>query len=131
MEEEREIEFRGKSIRSNKWIYGYYQKVNGEIFLGIKRDMHIIKDYNDLWDEIDPKTRGQYIGTKDKNKKKIYEKDIIKHSYPEYDTPKIEIVKWNYNNSSFNISTSKWTEKLGNTIDDSYELLKKVEEKNE
>jgi len=93
--ENRKIEFRGKRQRDGEWVYGYLA------------DFNIILEEIDFDDEgnldiypieVIPGTVGQYIGRYDKNRKKIYEGDIVRivmtHSF--FRKINMEMV-WAYN----------------------------------
>lgn len=78
---QREIEFRGKRAGEEHWIYGYLREVFGRtkrVFMispSRKFEADGLTDTEEDYVEAD--TIGQFTGKYDKNKRKVYEGDIV------------------------------------------------------
>lgn len=70
------ITFRGKSIRTKKWVYGYYWTNEcGNHFIRHAVDLNGCLTIQD--EEVDKETIGQWIGLHDFNSKMIFTGDIV------------------------------------------------------
>ena len=92
----RTIRFRGKSIETNKWVYGY-------LTVGIKH--RIVSWDGERWvdDEVHPETIGQLTGMAGKDGKLIWEGDLIRindsAAFRTKDNPEnIGVVTWGRGN---------------------------------
>lgn len=86
----RSIEFRGKSLKTGKWVFGYYAHRRIKT-TGLYTPNHCIfiaspKYGTDggYWEGIDPSTLGQKTGVQDIYGNAIYEGDVLKVYRKEY-----------------------------------------------
>lgn len=155
----RDIKFRAKGNdeeTKNRWFKGYYCRLNDTTYCfkeDYDRDQNNTKHYivfeemvdwglpnRHLRADIDVNTLGEYTGLKDKNRKEIYEGDIVKFrfkddreefpdliGYIEYQTTFTAFrIMSNQGSFKIDITEIKFIEVIGN-IYDNPELLEKGE----
>lgn len=95
----REIKFIGKSIYGEEWLYGFLIKIEEDRYAIIPNlnDMEIGKSISMY--EVHPETVGMFTGKTDKNKKEIYEGDIVR-VYAKDGTFNV-VVKWSNDSMAF------------------------------
>ena len=88
----REILFRGKTIETKRWAYGYYCKIGNKAYI-VLDDAELCEDEQGTPDnaifgfiEVDPDTVGQFTGYPDKYGKKIFSGDIVKVWLKKYES---------------------------------------------
>ena len=128
----RTIKFRGKDIETGEWIYGDIIQRMGfyTSILTIYPTVEGKVGYAEI--AVNRETIGQFTSLYDKNKKEIYEGDIIKVSGT-LERIEVRFVRgvfaflWNGNiddEAPINAPTQEWAEVIGN-IHDNPQLLKR------
>ena len=108
----REILFRGKRVDNGEWIYGGYAKCNNREYIFLDIDL-VGREWVFKNIEVIPETVGQFTGLTDKNRKKIFEGDIVEFT-DKYTRKKgrAEIVfedfKWKYSGCYYGGNPIVW-----------------------
>ncbi|MDR1220424.1 MAG: YopX family protein [Treponema sp.] len=141
--------FRGKEIKTGKWVYGGFHEHKPSIAAIGKRletEALIIADGNADWDlpvpikayVVEKESVGLYSGLEDKNGAKIFEGDIVEIKFDNTDDPRlatflgelrrgvIEYRKGGFGAKTINLSNNNYEfEVIGNKSDNP-ELLKEA-----
>lgn len=131
----RTIKFRGKASHNGKWLYGGLIDIHGKYHIlgedDMREDGHHITQDSDRPTWVEPNTVGQFTSLYDKNRKEIYEGDILKAG--DIGLLEVRFVRgvfaflWNGNlDDEFPTGspTHEWAEVIGN-IHDNPKLIEK------
>lgn len=92
----RKIVFRGKSLRTEKWIQGYLFRCWERAYIA----WGMVNDNADM-KEVDPETVCQYTGLTDKNSRKIFEGDMVRYTDEAIGKEKVDEIEYNETHAAF------------------------------
>lgn len=87
----RDIKFRGRKIRSNVWVYGYFTYVGIDPCITVKYGT-VTNTY-----QVDLETVGQYIGIEDTDEVMIFEDDTMNLGENKYEC----VIEWDNERAEF------------------------------
>lgn len=125
---------RGKRLDNDEWVKGFLLKGNNTYIATLDAVNYMVVSISGTacleLEVVAPETVGRYIGKRDKNGKRIFDKDIVKHynwaEFPEHFV--IHVVEWDAKRFRWSMR-NPWTgecytvggdciyEVIGNTID--------------
>lgn len=75
----RAIEFRGKSLKDDRWVFGSLIQKYGKTVICYETSVKTMCGRKKIWceEDVDPVTVGQFIGFTDKTGNRIFEGDVV------------------------------------------------------